>query len=201
MLQTKEEIKAWLDEMGITNYKINKNLTVDVNGDALLVSKNLYELPIQFGIVNGHFSVGYNHLKSLKGSPIKVKGTFDCAYNQLESLEYCPKKIGELFAFQHNNITSLKYCPNSVGLFAVYDKEIQNFNEFTVQVKKLFIHDCKTKENFIPGLEELYEYNAKNIYPYRIKLTAKQFKSALLKINLGLEMTQILDKPKKKIKI
>ena len=36
---TKEQIKQWLDKMGVENYTINKNLTVDVDGSVDLFNK------------------------------------------------------------------------------------------------------------------------------------------------------------------
>ena len=68
MLKTKEQIKQWLDEMGVINYVINKDLTVDVKGDVNLSYKNLKELPVQFGKVKGNFFCSNNQLKSLKGA-------------------------------------------------------------------------------------------------------------------------------------
>lgn len=46
-------------------------------------------------IVKGNFKCSYNPLRSLKGSPKKVKGDFDCSYcTNLTSLEGAPEKSG-----------------------------------------------------------------------------------------------------------
>ena len=68
MFKTKKQIKQWLDEMGVKDYTINKNLIVDVEGDVNLSYKNLKELPVQFGKVKGNFFCSNNQLKSLKGA-------------------------------------------------------------------------------------------------------------------------------------
>ena len=40
MFKTKKQIKQWLDEMGVKDYTINKNLIVDVEGFVNLTYKN-----------------------------------------------------------------------------------------------------------------------------------------------------------------
>lgn len=89
---TKEQIKKWLDSLYIKNYTINDDLSVDVNGDVDIVNKNLYDIPIQFGYIDGNFFCQNNELKSLKG---------------------CPKYIEDDFQFYHNNLYDLKYFPEN----------------------------------------------------------------------------------------
>ena len=55
ILKKEADIKNWLDEMGIGNYTINKDLTVDVKEDVRLFNKDFTRLPIQFGTVSGTF--------------------------------------------------------------------------------------------------------------------------------------------------
>jgi hypothetical protein len=83
--QSRDQIKAWLDSMGINNYTINPDLSVDVDGDVALVNKGLKSIPIQFGAVNGNFDCNYNQLTSLQGGPREVGGNFDCSYNKFTS--------------------------------------------------------------------------------------------------------------------
>ena len=113
--QTKEEIENWLKKMGIENYKINDDLTVDVNGWVDLAFKYLKKIPIKFGKISGGFSVGHNQLTSLKGCPETVGGYFHCGSNKFTSLEYCPDKIGGDFSCAFGKLTSLKHFPSSVG--------------------------------------------------------------------------------------
>ena len=72
----KKEIKNGIDLIGITNYKINEDLTVDVNTGVYIDNKNLSEIPVKFGIVGR---------------------SFDCSYNKLISLEYAPEIINRDF--------------------------------------------------------------------------------------------------------
>ena len=56
-MNTKEGIEYWLDKMEIENYHINKDLTIDVNGD-VDIDKEIETLPVKFGIIKG--DVSYN---------------------------------------------------------------------------------------------------------------------------------------------
>ena len=110
-------IVKWLDTMGVENYTINPDWTIDVIGDVKLSYKNLIEFPdyIKFNNVSGDFGCSNNQLTSLKGCPTSVGGGFWCSYNQLTSLEGCPTKVGGVFYCSNNQLTSLKGCPISVG--------------------------------------------------------------------------------------
>jgi hypothetical protein len=200
MLQTKDKIQAWLDKMKVTNYKINSDLTVDVNGDVNLGNNKLHEIPIQFGIVNGNFSIWHNKLISLKGCPHKVTENFDCTHNQLESLQYCPKEIGEDFLFHVNKISTFEYLPQSVGNITIYENDIQNINDFKTQLKGSFMHQCTLPTHCIAQFKHLYEYNSANYYHYSFSLSAKQFNALHLKNELSIEMHEN-NKPTKKMKV
>lgn len=108
-------IDALCKEYEITNYVINNDGSIDVNGDVDLSNKLSTSLPLRFGKVSGNFECGYNHLTSLVGSPRVVEGTFNCINNDLTSLEGGPRVVGGNFACAHNDLTSLKHCPVKVG--------------------------------------------------------------------------------------
>ena len=114
-LKTREETEVWLDSMGIEDYTIKDDLTVDVDGDVWIDDENLDYIPVQFGVVNGDFSCFDNILKSLKGCPTYVGGGFYCYNNNLISLEHCPIEVDMVFDCDNNNIVSLKGCPTKVG--------------------------------------------------------------------------------------
>ena len=95
---------------------INKDFTIDVNGDVILTGYKLKEIPFQFKMVNGDFLCDGCGLTSLKGCPEEVTGLFDCGCNSLTSLEGCPKRCG-VFSCEHNKLTSLKGCPDYVQSF------------------------------------------------------------------------------------
>ena len=110
-------IEKWLEEYGIKNYTINKDYTIDVDGNINLYKKTIGKFPdyIQFGVVRGQFSCEKCYLTSLRGCPKKVEGFFNCSSNNLTSLEGCPLEVGETFYCDSNELTSLKGAPKKVG--------------------------------------------------------------------------------------
>jgi hypothetical protein len=112
-----QRIKNWLDEVGIKNYTINKDLTVDVRGNVYLDEMTFENLPVRFGKVRGYFSVkDCKNLKTLEGCPREVDDVFTCSdCSNLKSLEGCPKKVGGNFYCIHcSNLKSLDGCPEKV---------------------------------------------------------------------------------------
>jgi hypothetical protein len=103
-------ITKWLDEMGVENYTIKDDLTIDVDGHVYLHSKNLDKFPsyIKFGKVRGYFDCDDNQLVSLEGSPMEVGNGFYCGSNQLVSLEGSPMKVGNNFWCYNNKVQFTK---------------------------------------------------------------------------------------------
>ena len=115
MFKTKEQIKQWLDEMGVINYVINKDLTVDVKGSVNLSYKNLKELPVQFGKVGRSFDCYNNQLKSLKGAPQKVGRDFLCHNNQLKSVPKWIENIENVYVFENLNWNNVEWINKILG--------------------------------------------------------------------------------------
>ena len=115
VLTKPEEIKNWLDKMGIKKYTINPNGTVDVNGNVDLKNKKLTHIPIQFNTVWGSFYCYNNSLISLQGGPKEVGGDFWCNNNQLTTLQGGPREVGGSFWCFNNSLTTLQGCPKEVG--------------------------------------------------------------------------------------
>lgn len=101
-------IEKWLNENGIKNYTINKDLTVDVDGNVNIHHRRLTEIPIQFGRIEGSFDCGTNELTSLKGSPNYVSKYFCFSGNKITTLDYLPKYVGDYIMASFNNLKSLK---------------------------------------------------------------------------------------------
>jgi hypothetical protein len=99
----------------ITNYTINDDGSIDVNGGVHLSSKGLTELPLVFNKVSGHFYFDNNKLTTLKGSPKWVGGYFYCDFNDLTSLEFSPDYVGGSFGCTDNDLTDLVGSPKEVG--------------------------------------------------------------------------------------
>ena len=98
----------------ITNYTINSDGSIDVNGDVDLSEKGLTELPLVFNRVNGYFNCSYNKLTTLEGCPKWIGGWFSCHDNQLTSLEFSPDYVGGYFSCIWNKLTD-NYCESEIG--------------------------------------------------------------------------------------
>ena len=135
----KVDIHEICKEYGIKNYTINKDGSIDVNGNVNLYHKKLYELLLKFNKVNGYFSCLDNMLSTLDGCP-KIVGTYYiCSFNSLTSLEGCPKTINGDFTCESNLLTSLKGCPESIGgNFYCNDNKLTTFEYFPKHLGDVF---------------------------------------------------------------
>jgi hypothetical protein len=132
----KQDIIVWLDNHNITNYTINKDLTVDVDGNVDLYLTYLTSLPFKFGTVTGYFSCSANMLTSLKNCPKYVGCSFLCMYNRLTSVQYCPKYVGGGFYCKHNQITSVsELLEIYVGDDIFVDSDIEKLPEYKLLTK------------------------------------------------------------------
>jgi hypothetical protein len=111
----KARIIRWLDEMQVTKYIINDDLSVSVDGDVDLDLCELKHIPIKFKNVYGYFWCDDNKLTTLEGCPKYVEKTFTCDRNNLTSLKGCPVLIGKNFSCEDNILESLEGCPEHVG--------------------------------------------------------------------------------------
>lgn len=111
-------IRQWLDEMHVTNYTINDDMTINVRGNVDLSEKDLTRFPdfIQFNHIVGNFWCHNNRLTSLRGAPLTVDRSFGCSSNQLATLIGAPKKVGSNFYCSDNLLTSLEGAPQEVGM-------------------------------------------------------------------------------------
>lgn len=121
-LTNKEEIKNWLDSMGIANYDIinlaPSNLQnivekiseyqVNVYGNVNLSHKNLEFIPVKFYSIEGNFDISNNRLKTLLNSPIEIKGDFSCYQNELNDLLFSPLRVGGNYTCSYNKLKSLR---------------------------------------------------------------------------------------------
>ena len=118
-LGKEELIRKWLDEHKIINYIINKDLTIDVDGDVDLYKFTNEEFPsyIQFGIINDGFNIRFSNMTSLRGCPKEVGGNFRCNNcSKLKSLEGAPKEVGGNFNCSScPKLESLVGAPEIVG--------------------------------------------------------------------------------------
>lgn len=152
MLDNKEDIKAWLDKYYITDYHINEDLTVDVNGNVWLTDKKLTTIDVQFNIVNGHFNCSLNQLTTLKGCPKTVVGNFVCSQNQLKSLESGPKMVAGNYVCHNNQLKSLEGSPKNIkGKFDCSDNQLINLIGCPISVEQFECNNNKlTTLEFCP---------------------------------------------------
>lgn len=121
-------------EYGITNYTINSDGTVDVDGDVSFSHKKLTKLPLKFKSVSGNFYCHSNSLTSLEGAPSNVGGSFYCSNNNLTSLKGAPSSVGGYFYCNRNRLISLEGAPSNVGSGFYCDdnpvyKEFKKYND------------------------------------------------------------------------
>jgi hypothetical protein len=176
---SKSEIDEICKKYGITNYSINTDGYIDVNGNVNLSNYNLTELPLKFNKVTGNFSCYRNKLSTFNGSPNYIGGNFYCSFNYLTNLIDCPNYIGGGFDCAHNNLTSLEgyqevgvnfvFIGNPIEdiiyLFGYDVKRYLDYQETYNFVRK----DCKiVKHLFEEALKDYNEY-----YNRQVKLPEK----------------------------
>jgi hypothetical protein len=132
LFESFEDIDSICKKFGITNYTINSDGTVDVNGDVdlrwhnmVVSSKGLTKLPLKFGKVTGDFYCNDNQLITLEGSPREVTGNFNCNYNKLTTLKGGPQEVGGDFNCNYNKLITLEGSPREVGgYFYCYNNKL-----------------------------------------------------------------------------
>jgi hypothetical protein len=121
------EIDTICQKFGITNYTINSDGSVDVDGDVNLSYKGLIEIPLKFGKVSRGFYCQDNSLNGLEGAPREVGGDFICDGNRLTTLEGAPIEVSGNFFCGYNKLITLEGAPRLIG---------GNFDLFKVQCCK-----------------------------------------------------------------
>lgn len=134
----------------ITNYTINADGSIDVDGDVDIGTHGLTELPLKFNIVTGNFKIEDNYLTSLYGCPKKVGGNFDCHKNSLTTLEFSPTEVGGHYSCHHNSLVSLVGCPKYInGNFYCFVNFLTNLKDAPIEVNG----DCLLNNNQLINLE------------------------------------------------
>ena len=73
---SEQEIHDICEKYDITNYTINPDGSIDVDGNVNLSYMGLTKIPIKFNKVSGYFDCSYNFITSLEGCPREVVGNF-----------------------------------------------------------------------------------------------------------------------------
>lgn len=141
--QSEEEIAEICKRFRIDNWSINSEGLVDVDGSVDIYLPLIYttseikewplptKLPLNFGVISGHFICSYNQLTTLEGCPREVGRNFRCDNNKLTSLIGAPKKIGGYFKCNNNQLVNLIGGPEIViGSYNARDNKINSFEGF-----------------------------------------------------------------------
>jgi len=133
---TREGVIEVCEKYAIKNYTINDDLSIDVDGDVHLYSKNLEYLPLRFSYVSGAFLCFDNELKTLEGCPQTVGRSFSCSNNFLVSLKGCPQTVRGSFNCSYNKITDLEHFPEDSQVIYIENNPIYNLiNTFIFKPK------------------------------------------------------------------
>lgn len=105
-------VKINCERLGLKNYKINKDLTVDVEGYVKI--KNVDKLPFKFGEVNGDFVC--MNLISLIGLPKRISGNLSIySYDKNIKLEGCSEIVDGNVSLNIFNMQDLIGSPKWIG--------------------------------------------------------------------------------------
>ena len=148
-----DEIKYICEQYNITNYVINSDLSIDVDGDVVISNMFLTKIPIRFNKVNGDFNCSYNNLTDLENSPKYVNGFFNCSFNKIKSLENAPIVVSGHFFCIINSLTD-NYCETEIGgcFYSLLEQEQLIYKNLEVVNYKQWQKIIKRKKN----LDELY---------------------------------------------
>ena len=106
-----------------------KNISV-IEGDLYMEALGLKKIPnMKHIIVKGDFSIGYNNIRSLEGSPKEVGGGYYCYNNRIKNWNGISKKINGVLWCYNNELESLENGPETVGdEVCVDEKMVEKYN-------------------------------------------------------------------------
>lgn len=129
-------LKEELALLGIRNYKINPDFSIDVDDQVILAHKELTKIPVKFRHVSGSFMCQHNKLKSLENAPESVGKDFICSHNKLKSLKFGPKAVLGDYNCGSNKIESFKDGPDFIkGHFIVVNNNLKDLKHFPKEVQ------------------------------------------------------------------
>jgi hypothetical protein len=144
--EEKDRINGVCKEYGINNYTINRDGSIDVDGDFYL-DVDMIELHLKFNRVSGSFFCSNLQLTSLEGGPSEVGGDFFCNGNALTSLMHCPKVVGGNFYCFKNNLP--------IRIMDYFNDDTSNKEEKHIFLKYQSYYDVWTPEFNLDGFNEL----------------------------------------------
>jgi hypothetical protein len=92
----REYLDQYLKKMKISNYTINDDLSVDVDGDVSISGQLFKKIPCKFGQVTGSFSWIGGQLTVADNLPDRVDGDLDISHNEIASITKLPEITGSI---------------------------------------------------------------------------------------------------------
>ena len=139
------DIEETCEELGIDNYTIKNDMSINVYGEVYISKLDLIEIPLNFNIVEGDFNCYKNRIKSLQGAPKIVKGDFDAGYNKLTSLEFMPIEISSDAFFDNNDLKTLKGMTeqSNNALINLQNNKLESLMYMKKGFKEIALHNNK----------------------------------------------------------
>jgi len=193
--EEKDQIDLICIQYRITNYIINSDGSINVDGSVDLFNIGLTKMPIKFNKVSGKFDCASNKLTTLEGSPVTVNGNFYCDHNVLTSLEGSPTTVGGIFNCSYNELTSLEGSPTMVGgIYICYEnyKLISTYSgNIDIEISDVFSHVASLPQLFndnIDHIKIILKYQRHfEIWNDDLTLNEENFNDLILEIEDGLE--------------
>ena len=138
---TEQKIHNICKVYNISNYKINSDGSIDVDGNVDLTVFNLTKLPLTFNYVSGHFLCSNNYLTSLKGSPRIIGHNFSCTNNNITSLIDGPDTVGRYYYCNNNNLESLIGSPKTNERLECFGNPLKSLDGYKGELDLLFCHN------------------------------------------------------------
>lgn len=131
-------------------YTINEDGTVDSYGAVSIHNHRMKRLPVQFGLVDGSFSLHHCGLISLEGCPTSVHGYFSVQDNKITSLKGGPTHVQGQYNCSNNALTDLQGAPEIIfGDFDVSNNSLETMIGGPTEVNG----SCVVRENHLHSFE------------------------------------------------
>lgn len=170
ILKDRDMVEAWLYQTiayETSNYTVNDDLSVDVDGHVHLTMKmigSISFLPVRFRYVTKTFVIGPAKLTTLKGCPIEVGESFFVRGNRITTLQFGPREVGGAYMCESNSLTTLRGAPREIpGAFGCSSNYLTSLEGGPVRVEGDYIctrNNLKSTTGiakYIGGSLHLYE--------------------------------------------
>ncbi len=108
------DLENELGKYGISEFIVNENGTLDIQGSVSMHHFKFNEIPFNFNKITGSFNINGNNLILLKHCPKYIGSWFNCSKNKLTSLEYGPEYVGDTYICSHNKLITLNGCVQEI---------------------------------------------------------------------------------------